>query len=221
MKKDGKVETVRKSMLKEKSKEDANILYNPKAEKYGYELYAKRGDVVVIDEDLVETLVQEFGEQARCDCTGITEDFIIYYIAHLELKYNWVICKFGMDPNKAAKIEAFCNQNIPSLDGKPPVIKFRMEDKKNSQPVIQSTKEVRSRGLVYNNNRLSELHFAAAQAKEDSYGNIMFTNSMRERKDGVIANIAARSACNVFINNRDTGEANLEFLKGWWDGGKA
>ena len=218
---DGEVKIERKDMLKAKSKEDANILYNPRANKYGYELYAKKGDVVVIDEELVEAMVAEFGEQARCDCTGVTEDFIIYYIAHLELKYNWVICKFGLDPNKASKIEAFCNQNIPSLDGKPPVIKFRMEDKKTSQPIIQTTKDVRSRGVVYNNNRLSELHFAAAQAKEDQYGNITFTNSMRERKDGVIANMSARSACNVFIHNKDTGEANLEFLKGWWDGEKA
>lgn len=218
---DGEVKIEKRDMLIAKSKEDANILYNPRSERYGYELYAQRGDVVVIDEKLVETLVAEFGEQARCDCTGVTEDFIIYYIAHLELKYNWVICKFGLDPNKASKIEAFCNANIPSLDGKPPVIKFRMEDKKNSQPIIQSTKEVRSRGIVYNNNRLSELHFAAAQSKEDMYGNITFTNSMRERKDGVIANLSARSACNVFIHNKDTGEANLEFLKGWFDGGKA
>ena len=217
-KENGEVKIERRDMLIAKSKEDANILYNAKANKYGYELYAKRGDVVVIDEDLIQMLVDEFGEQARCDCTGVTEDFIIYYIAHLELKYNWVICKFGLDPNKASKIEAFCNQNIPSLDGKPPVIKFRMEDKKTSQPIIQATKEVRSRGIVYNNNRLTELHFAAAQAKEDQYGNITFTNSLRERKDGVIANLAARSACNVFIHNKDTGEANLEFLKGWWDG---
>lgn len=218
IKENGTVRTERSDMLKAKSKEDANILYNPKQDLYGYELYADRGDVVVIDEDLVETLVSEFGEQARCDCTGITEDFIIYYIAHLELKYNWVICKFGLDPNKASKIEAFCNQNIPSLDGKPPVVKFRMEDKRTSQPVIVSTKEVRARQIVYNNNRLSELHFAAAQAKEDQFGNITFTNSMRERKDGVIANLAARSACNVFIRNKDTGEANLDYLKGWWDG---
>lgn len=215
---DGEIKIERRDMLIAKSKEDANILYNPHSEKYGYKLYAQRGDVVVIDEKLVDQLVEEFGEQARCDCTGVTEDFIIYYIAHLELKYNWVICKFGLDPNKASKIEAFCNQNIPSLDGKPPVIKFRMEDKKNSQPIIQSTKEVRSRGVVYNNNRLSELHFAAAQSKEDMYGNITFVNSMRERKDGVIANLATRSACNVFIHNKDTGEANFEFLKGWWDG---
>lgn len=218
IKENGEVRIEKKDMLKAKSREDANILYNPRSGKYGYELYAKKGDVIVIDENLVEELVKEFGEQARCDCTGVTEDFIIYYIAHLELKYNWVICKFGLDPNKASKIEAFCNQNIPSLDGKPPVIKFRMEDKKTSQPIIQTTKDVRSRGVVYNNNRLSELHFAAAQAKEDQYGNITFTNSMRERKDGVIANMSARSACNVFIHNKDTGDANLEFLKGWWDG---
>lgn len=220
VKEDGELRIERRDMLKAKSKEDANILYNPKAEKYGYELYAQRGDVVVIDEQLIDTLVAEFGEQARMDCTGVTEDFIIFYIAHLELKYNWTICKFGLDPNKASKIEAFCNANIPSLDGKQPVIKFRMEDKKNSQPIIQSTKEVRSRGVVYNNNRLTELHFASTQAKEDMYGNISFTNSMRERKDGVIANLSARSACNVFIHNKDTGEANLEFLKGWFDGEK-
>lgn len=220
IKHDGEITIEKKDMVIYKSKEDANILYNPRSGKYGYDLYAKKGDVVLIDEKLVETLVEEFGEQARCDCTGVTEDFIIYYIAHLELKYNWIICKFALDPNKASKIEAFCNQNIPSLDGKPPVIKFRMEDKKNSQPIIVSTKEIRSRGLVYNNNRLTELHFASAQAKEDMYGNISFTNSMRERKDGVIANLSARSACNVFIHNKDTGEANLAFLKGWWDGGK-
>lgn len=214
----GEIQVERKDMLQSKSKEDSNILYNAKKGQYGYEMYAKRGDVVVIDEELIEMLVSEFGEQARCDCTGVTEDFVIFYIAHLELKYKWVICKVGLDPNKASKIEAFLNQNIPSLDGKPPVIKFRMEDKKNSNPIIQSTKEVRSRGKVFNNNRLSELHFAAAQAKEDSYGNIMFTNSLRERKDGVIANLAARSAINVFIHNKDTGEANLDYLRGYATG---
>lgn len=216
LKENGEIKIERKDMLKAKSKEDANILYNAKQGKYGYELYAKKGDVVVVDEELVETLVNEFGEKARCDTTGITEDFIIYYIAHLELKYNWIICKFGLDPNKANKIVAFSNQNIPSLDGKKPVINFRIEDKKNSQPIIQSTKDVRARGLVYNNNRLTELHFAAAQAKEDQYGNITFTNSMRERKDGLIANLSARSALNVFINNKDTGEENLEFLRGYF-----
>lgn len=213
---DGEIKVERKDMIKAKSKEDSDILYNPLQNQYGYELYAKRGDVVIVNEELIETLVSEFGEQARCDCTGITEDFIIFFIAHLELKYNWIICKVGLDPNKASRIEAFLNQSIPSLDGKPPVIKFRMEDKKNSNPIIESTKEVRQRGLVYNNNRLTELHFAAVQAKQDQYGNITFTNAMRQRKDGVIANLSARSACNVFINNKDTGEENLEYLKGFY-----
>lgn len=213
---DGEIKVERKDMIKAKSKEDSDILYNPLQNQYGYELYAKRGDVVIVNEELIETLVSEFGEQARCDCTGITEDFIIFFIAHLELKYNWIICKVGLDPNKASRIEAFLNQSIPSLDGKQPVIKFRMEDKKNSNPIIESTKEVRQRGLVYNNNRLTELHFAAVQAKQDQYGNITFTNAMRQRKDGVIANLSARSACNVFINNKDTGEENLEYLKGFY-----
>lgn len=216
-KQDGEITIDRKDMAIAKSKEDTNILYSPKQNRYGYKMYAKRGDLVIVDEELVETLVSEFGEQARCDCTGITEDFIIYFIAHLELKYQWTICKFGLDPNKANKIESFMNANIPSIDGLPPVIKFRMEDKKNSNPIIESTKEVRSRGMVYNNNKLSELHFAAAQAKEDQYGNIVFTNSMRERKDGVIANLAARSALNVFIHNSKTGEMNLRFLTDGWN----
>lgn len=214
---DGTVEVMKRDMVVYKSKEDSNILYNAKQNKYGYELYAKRGDVVIIDEKLVETLTEEFGEQAKSiDMTGVTEDFIILFIAHLELKYGWIICKFGLDPNKATKIMSFSNQNIPSLDGKMPVINFRMEDKKNSNPIIVSTKDKRARGLVYNNNRLTELHFAAAQAKEDNYGNIIFTNSMKERKDGVIANLSARSALNVFINNKDTGEQNLEFLRGFY-----
>lgn len=214
---DGTIEIVREDMLKAKSKIDSNILYNPKEEKYGYKLYAERGDIVVIDEELSDELVKEFGEQARCDLTGITEDFIVYYIAHLELKYKWVVCKFGLDPNKASKIESICNTSLQSLDGKPPVIKFRMEDKKNSNPIILSTKDIRARKIVYNNNKLSELHFASVQAKEDSYGNITFTNAMRERKDGVIANLSSRSAYNVFTRNKDTGDENEKFLIQWWN----
>lgn len=207
---------VRDDMIKAKSKEDSNILYNERQQQYGYQLYADRGDVVVIDEDLVEELVSEFGEQARMDCTGVTEQFILFYLAHLELKYRWCILKFGLDPNKASLIESQSNLSIPSQDGKQPTIKFRMEDKKNSNPIILSTKEKRSRNLVYNNNKLTELHFAAAQAKEDTYGNIVFTNAQREKKDGVIANLAARSAYNVFINNKDTGARNRMLLEEWW-----
>ena len=216
-KEDGKIVTEMKDMVKAKSKVDTNILYNPRQRKYGYKLYAERGDVVIINEELVEELVNLFGEQARCDCTGVTEDFIFYYLAYLETKYQWQVCKFGLDPNKASKIEAISNQSIPSFDGKPPVVKFRMEDKRTSTPIIESTKDVRARGLVYNNNRLTELHFAAVQAKETEHG-ITFVNPMLQRKDGVIANLAARSAYNVFVNNRDTGEHNLYALMEYWNG---
>ena len=206
-----------RDMVREKSKLDSNILYNPKQNKYGYQLYARRGDVVIIDEDLVETLVNEFGENARVDMTGVTEEFVIYYIAFLEKKFNWTICKFGIDPNKASKIVAYGDSNIPSMDGKKPMIKFRMEDKRNSNPIILSTKDIRKQGKVYNNNKLSELHFASAQAKEDRFGNITFVNPMYSRKDGVIANLASRSAYNVFTTNKDTGTSNLEHLKEWWN----
>lgn len=216
-KEDGKIVTEMKDMVKAKSKVDTNVLYNPRQRKYGYKLYAERGDVVIINEELVEELVNMFGEQARCDCTGVTEDFIFYFLAYLETKYQWQVCKFGLDPNKASKIEAISNQSIPSFDGKPPVVKFRMEDKRTSTPIIESTKDVRARGLVYNNNRLTELHFAAVQAKETEHG-ITFVNPMLQRKDGVIANLAARSAYNVFVNNRDTGEHNLYALMEYWNG---
>lgn len=216
VKESGKVDVIKEDMIVLKSKEDTNILYNPKQLKYGYQLYADRGDVVIVDELLIEELVNEFGEQARFDCTGITEDFMIFYMAHLELKYKWTVLKMGLDPNKASKIEMVCNSTFPSIDGKYPVVKFKMEDKKNSNPIIQATKDIRARGKVFNNNKLTELHFAAARAKEDQYGNISFTNALRERKDGVIANLAARSACNVFLNNKDTGERNRKLLEEWW-----
>lgn len=205
-----------KDMVIEKSKCDTNILYNPRQKVYGYQLYADRGDVVIVDEDLIETLVEEFGEQARCDTTGITEDFVKFYIAHLERKYRWTICKFGLDPNKAYKLKAFSETNIPSTDGKNPVIPFRMEDKKNSNPIILSTKDIRKQGKVFNNNKLTELHFASAIAREDQYGNITFTNPMYSRKDGIIGEFAARSAYNVYTTNKDTGTENLERLKEWW-----
>lgn len=206
----------RKDMVIAKSKCDTNILYNPRQAKYGYQMYAERGDVVIVDEDLIETLVSEFGEQARCDTTGITEDFIRFYIAHLELKYKWTICKFGLDPNKAFKLKAFAESNIPSTDGKNPVIQFRMEDHKNSNPVILSTKDIRKQGKVYNNNKLTELHFASAIARTDQFGNVTFTNPMYSRKDGIIAEFSARSSYAVYTTNKDTGTDNLERLKRWW-----
>lgn len=215
---DGKVIYERDDMVKAKSKEDTNILYNAREHKYGYQLYANRGDVIIIDEDLRDMLIDEFGEGASndIDMTGVTENFVLLYLAHLERKYNWIILKFGLDPNKASLIQAESDRAIPSRDGLAPTIKFRMEEKRISNPIIASTKDVRARGLVYNNNRLTELHFASAQAKEDSNGFITFTNAQREKKDGVIANLCARSACNVFLNNEKTGALNKYYLCEWW-----
>ena len=213
---DGQIVIHMRDMVIEKSKVDTGILFNPKQNVYGYQLYADRGDVIIVDENLIESLVEEFGEQARCDTTGITEDFVKFYIAHLERKYRWTICKFGLDPNKAFKLKAFSETNIPSTDGKSPVIQYRMEDKKNSNPIILSTKDIRKQGKVYCNNKLTELHFASAIAKEDAFGNIIFTNPMYSRKDGVISHLSSRSAYNVYTTNMHTGTANVERLKAWW-----
>ena len=210
------IEIIKKDMLIEKSRVDTNILYNKRQKKYGYEMYAKRGDLVVLDEDLRQEMSKCFGQEVFFDMTGITEDFILLFITYLENKYKWILCKFGLDPNKASKISSVSEKAIRSLDTKNPVIQFRMENKKISNPIIVATKDIRSQRKVYNNNRLTELHFANAQAKEDQFGSITFVNPKYARKDGVIAELSARSAYNVFTTNKDTGEANTEFLKNWW-----
>ena len=210
------IEIIKKDMLIEKSKVDTNILYNKRQKKYSYEMYAKRGDLVVLDEDLRQEMSKCFGQEVFFDMTGITEDFILLFITYLENKYKWILCKFGLDPNKASKISSVSERAIRSLDTKNPVIQFRMENKKISNPIIVATKDIRSQRKVYNNNRLTELHFANAQAKEDQFGSITFVNPKYARKDGVIAELSARSAYNVFTTNKDTGEANTEFLKNWW-----
>ena len=210
------IEIIKKDMLIEKSKVDTNILYNKRQKKYGYEMYAKRGDLVVLDEDLRQEMSKCFGQEVFFDMTGVTEDFILLFITYLEKKYKWILCKFGLDPNKASKISSVSEKAIRSLDTKNPVIQFRMENKKISNPIIVATKDIRSQRKVYNNNRLTELHFANAQAKEDQFGSITFVNPKYARKDGVIAELSARSAYNVFTTNKDTGEANTEFLKNWW-----
>lgn len=210
------IEIVKKDMLIEKSKVDTNILYNKRQKKYGYEMYAKRGDLIVLDENLRQEMSKCFEQEVFFDMTGITEDFILLFITYLEKKYKWILCKFGLDPNKASKISSVSERAIRSIDTKNPVIQFRMENKKISNPIIVATKDIRSQKKVYNNNRLTELHFANAQAKEDQFGSITFVNPKYARKDGVIAELSARSAYNVFTTNKDTGEANTEFLKNWW-----
>lgn len=203
-------------MVKHKSKYDANIIYDEKAGKYGYQLYANRGDVIIVDENFVQMLVERYGDDAFCDCTGITQRFIIYFLAYLESLYGFTVCKFGLDPNKAGEIEAFVNANIQSVDGLPPAVKFQMEKSNMSNPVMEATKDIRARGLVYCNNKLTELHFANAQTKEKGSG-VVLVNPQRARKDGVIAHLAARSAYNVFVNNAKTGAQNQQILAQYWN----
>jgi phage terminase large subunit-like protein len=204
----------RLDMIKEKSRDDTNILFDEKNEKYGYALYAARGDVVIINEELKVGLTALYGADAAaaCDLTGVTQKFILFFIALLEGRYRFTLCKFGLDPNKAGEVESFVNTNIRSQDELPPAVKFIMENSKHSYPIMESTKDVRARGLVYCNNKLTELHFANAQSKERGDGTFSLINSQRARKDGVIAHLAARSAYNVFIHNSKTGAVNKKRL---------
>jgi len=205
----------RYDMIPAKSKIDTGIIYDEKAGKYGYQMYANRGDVVIVDEALISLLVSTFGNEAHMDCTGITQKFIIFYLAHLENIYGNFLCKFGLDPNKAAEVESFINANIQSQDGLPPAIKFMMEKHDISNPIMESAKAARGRGLVYCNNKLTELHFANAQTKQRGSGFIL-ANPRLSRKDGVIAQMAARSAYSVFVNNWKTGAMNKQNLVKWW-----
>lgn len=215
-KENGELVIEKLDMVRAKSKYDTNIIYDAKNSRYGYQLYADRGDVVVVNEDLVGALVDLYGEDADTDCTGITQKFVLYFIAYLEKVYGFALCKFGLDPNKAAEIESFVNANIQRIDEFPPAVKFQMERSGISNPIMEATKDIRARGLVYCNNRLTELHFANAQVKEKGDGGLVLVNSQRARKDGVIAHLAARSAYNVFVNNGKTGARNKELLIKYW-----
>jgi len=213
----------RLSMAREKSRYDTNIIFDERAERFGYELYAARGDVVIIDEALVGSIRATYGEDAAsaCDTSGVTEKFVMYFIGLLEAKYKFTFCKMGLDPNKAREVESFVNARINSLDGLPPVIRFMMEQAKYSFPVMEAVKDARARGLVYCNNKLTELHFANAQAKERGDGTAFLINSQRARKDGVIAQLAAKAAYTVFTTNAKTGVANKAGLVRFWVGRNA
>lgn len=211
----GEIKSKYLDMIELKSKEDSNILYNKKQKKYGYQLYANRGDVIIIDEILSDKIVEQYGVNAKPDKTGVTEDFIIYFIAYLELLFHIQIVKFGLDPNKASKIEAYFNGNVATIDNRDLCVKFQMEKASISNPVLEKMKDVRAQKKVYCNNKLTELHFAEAQKKDTATG-FKLVNQKNRRKDGVIAEAAAESAYNVFTTNKFTGAQNMELLKDWW-----
>jgi len=210
--------TERRNMIKAKSKYDANILYDEVGERYGYQQYADKGHVVIVDEELVDMLASLYGEDVRnsIDCTGITQNLIMYYCAYLEKQYGFHLCKFGLDPNKATEVRSFVDANIKSQDGLPPALPFMMDRTKISNAIMAQEKDARKRGLVYCNNKLSELHFANATAKFKADGSVTLLNSETHRKDGVIAQLSSRSAYHVFTTNSKTGEQNKERLVKWW-----
>ncbi|MCL2171185.1 MAG: terminase large subunit [Defluviitaleaceae bacterium] len=211
----GEIVIERMDMIKAKSKVDTGIIYDAKSGKYGYQMYAERGDMVIVDEGLAKDLAAQFGLDAPPDCTGITQKFILIYLAYLENLYGCITCKFGLDPNKAGDVSSFVNANLRSIDGLPVGVKFLMERQDLAVPIMESTKDARARGLVYCNNKLTELHFANAQVRPRGDGFVL-ANPKYSRKDGVIAQMAARSAYNVFVNNKHTGAANKRLLAQWW-----
>ena len=110
----------------------------------------------------------------------------------------------------------YANNSIMRLDGREPVVQFKIENRVHSEVVILKSKELRSRELVYCNSKLTELHFATVSAHENSQGAIIFDRKAKTKKDIVISELSAMSACNVFLNNRFTGESNTANLKTWW-----
>lgn len=211
----GELKEEKVDMIKEKSKFDNNIPYNEKSGLYGYEKYAARGDVLIVDEELVEKVVEVAGETAKCDCCGITENFVIGLILLMKQRYNFNILKFGLDPNKASNIETFFNDQAPSFDEFDICVKFQMEKTSISNPILEKVKNKRNSKKVFCNNKLSELHFAEAQYKETANG-FKLTNAYSRRKDAVISQVAAESAFNVWTTNRKSGLENLYMLKEWW-----
>lgn len=213
--KEGEYHDEMKDMLKEKSIYDANIPCDKRNGIYGYEKYAERGDVLVIDEELNEKLVARYGEEARSNMTSIDENLVIHLLAYLQHLYGFRIVKFGLDPQKATRIESFHNANLRSFDGKPVCIRFDMQVHKLSNPTLERMKRLRNEKRVYCNNKLSELHFADVEYSERKDGFVL-ENQHSKRKDAVISQASAESAYNAFISNKDTGEMNRINYTNWW-----
>lgn len=213
--KDNEYVEEKRNMLVDKSIVDANIPVDKKNGIYGYEEYAKRGDVIVIDERLSDILVSRYGEKARPSLHRIDENTIIYLIAYLQSLWGFRILKFGLDPNRAERIKSFFNSNLHSFDGKDLCVEFKMEKYAWSNPIIERIKLLRGDKKVYCNNKLSELHFADVEKEEKTNGFVL-KNPATKRKDAVISQLSAESAYNVFTTNAYTGQQNMKNYLGWW-----
>lgn len=216
--KDGVIHSQKFKMAPEKSKYDRNIPYDEVNKIYGYEELAKKGDVVIVDKELLKKLKDKYGKFISLpdECSMITENIIIAYLSYLEAEYRFMICKFGYDPNKAENIATFFNNNYRTRDKMNICIPFEMQRIKISNAVMEKVKMLRNNGEVYCNNKLTEIHFASAQTEETKFG-FKLVNPNNTRKDGVISNLAAESAYMAFTANEKSGAKNSAMLKGWWD----
>lgn len=203
-------------MAKNKSKVDTMILYDEKNELYGYHEYAKRGEVVIIDEDLISEWTSKYGDWVRSEPTGITQEMVWCVICDFVNKHNCRIVKSSIDPKYASQLISKLNIEIASYDDMDVCMEFKMEYANHSQPAIAECKELRGRGAVYCNSKLTELHFANAIAKYDKNDKVSFINPKKSRKDGLISHLACYNARLAFLSNRKTGEENTVAYKEYW-----
>lgn len=174
-------------------------------DKVDYEYFIERGDLIIVDD------------------TQITETFIINFIMQVIQEYNFNVLCFGLDPNKALYIKEHF-QNIMKHD-KYFLLDYRSEQTKYNTPIIENYKDKRKNGIIYTNNKLTEIHISNGIAKIDNNGYILFINEPGKRKDMLIAHMAARSAKYVWGVRKvkiddDTGEiaTNNELLeRGYYD----
>lgn len=215
--KNGEVNIEEFEMIPAKSKYDRNIPYDKKNKFYGYQKLAEKGDVVIVDEKLLSELNSLYGKilDLPKKCVGITQNIVLAYLAYLERKYKFIICKFGYDPAKAENIATFYNNNYKTYDKMNICIPFEMQKTRYSNAVMEEVKMLRANGEVYCNNKLTEIHFASAQTQETNFG-VKLVNPNDTRKDGVISNLAAESAFMAFTTNEKSGAKNLARLKAWW-----
>lgn len=158
-----------------------------------YQCFIDKGDVVLID------------------ATEITQDHIIEFTISKIKEFRMNVLKIGVDPNKADKIINTFNSmmNDPKY-----CLPYLSERKIWNTPIIEFSKEQRKQGNVFTNNQLTEIHFAKVMAKYDSNNYILLTNSTNERKDMVIAHMAAYSAYQVWAKqiNKELRISNFENL---------
>lgn len=158
-----------------------------------YQYFIDRGDVILVDDN------------------SIKNEIIIQTIKEMIIKYKFNVLKFGVDPNKADDVINTFNSITQDTKF---CLPYLSERKVWTTPIIEFSKEKRAQQKVYTNNKLTEIHFANTLAKYDSNNYILLTNAQRQRKDMVIAHMAAYSAYKVWSGQINKyGISNFDTLK--------